>query len=628
MLPVGLKQAKKLTPAPLLVIAVLVAYAPAPWSELVWDDLLIRDYWVPRFGDIASAFNPPADIPRFSYAYYRPLQILSYLLDARLFGTTSSAGPHLMNMLYHLLATLGVWGLARRLLIAHPQRAAGAWVAGALFAVHPIHTESVSWVAGRVDPMAATFLLAGLLLGLHWRDRRAWLALPGSAALFALALLCKESAITGLALLPLALLLAPPAVRSAVPQGATESELAASWRGRTLLASALAMLAWLAVAAGWFGLRQAVGVDAPAWRPAAPAERLDQLVGAAGWYLQKLLLPWPQSAVVSWSLVPGRAVSLAWIGTALAIGALGAWRALRRRDGLALFACGWLAITLSLPVWVAAFAQNNTPIAERYLYLPSIGLAIGAGGAFAWALGRGWRRASVGVAAVLLAACVVASIQRGMVWSNGVTLWTDATRQAPDLHLGWDNLGWVLWGGGDTEAALAAFERALQYPVHDQHEHARTWNAMAGIHLERGNLDAAEREFRRAVALYPALADGWYGLGSVYEARAIASHAAGAVAERDAAADKAAHFYRTAFERFAGHHRARLRLADLLVGQAARLTAEGRAGETAAMNREARQSLDDFFAGVAQDWRPDALQQASLDTGIDADQLRRKLASQ
>ena len=155
--------------------------------------------------------RPPDNIARWSYGYYRPVVILSYLADARVFGTGSPAGPHIFNVTCHLLTTMLVWLLARRVLRQIPDGGGGAVVAATVFAVHPIHTESVSWIAGRSDVLAALFLVTALLLALRWLDRRSAVALLLAPVFFLLALLSKEIAIVGLALLPLLIIFSGPA---------------------------------------------------------------------------------------------------------------------------------------------------------------------------------------------------------------------------------------------------------------------------------------------------------------------------------------------------------------------------------------------------------------------------------
>jgi hypothetical protein len=188
-----------------LLLAVGV-YAPAPWGELVWDDPLVFDRQLAAFKSIGDVFFPPENIFQWSNDYYRPVVILSYMLDLRLYGDAYVAGLHSSNVLYHVITTFFVWLLACRLLQHLPNSSVGAMLAAAIFAVHPIHTESVSWITGRSDVLATLFLVPSVTLALLWRDTGAKWALALGGVLYMLALLSKEVAVAALIMIPAALL--------------------------------------------------------------------------------------------------------------------------------------------------------------------------------------------------------------------------------------------------------------------------------------------------------------------------------------------------------------------------------------------------------------------------------------
>ena len=191
------------------ILLAIIVYLPALWGDLVWDDVVIFERQLVAINGIRDVLFPPEGIWGWTYVYYRPVVALSYLLDVGLFGRGSAAGPHLSNVFYHVIATFFVWVLAKRLFLRLPNGAAGAIVAASIFAVHPIHTESVNWIAGRGDVLVTMFLLPSITLVLVWRDRRENWALILAAVLFLLALLSKELAVAALILVPATLLLVP-----------------------------------------------------------------------------------------------------------------------------------------------------------------------------------------------------------------------------------------------------------------------------------------------------------------------------------------------------------------------------------------------------------------------------------
>lgn len=624
-LPAGDKKVMKRIlkgPAPalaaLLALLVVVAYAPAFRAEPVWDDQILVEQQLPRFESLRDVFFPPPDITRWSYAYYRPVVTASYLADRWLFGPDAVAGPHAMNLLYHTLATLLVGALALHVFAGTAQARAAAFAAAVVFALHPIHSESVSWMAGRSDVLATLGVLAALLLALRWRDGGQWLALAASPLCLGVGLLAKESAITALALLPLAWFTVPAAAGQAAPH-----------RRRL----ALACLAWAGAAAGYLALRSAAGsgsataVDLPA------IGQLGRMLQGAAWYALKLVQPWPQSAIVTWEMTPGGAFAALILALVVALTAAGALRFVTRGAGTLLLATGWLWATLTLPLWVAALAATNTPLAERYLYLPSVSIALLAGAVFGAARGGGPAHAARGavaalhvVAALLCAAMLAATVQRGLVWQNALALWSDAAARAPGEGLVWENLGLSRWRAGDETGALAAFERALDAEGYDARGRARAENAIGAILRGRGAGEEAVAHFRRAVALNPAYAEAWYGLGAVYEGRAgTLASGAGGDAARDAAMELAIHYYRTALQRYPGYHPARLKLAATLAAEARRHAQDARPEAAGTRRAEARALLDPLIRALDADPRPDARAVLAGQVGVDIDQLQQEL---
>jgi Tfp pilus assembly protein PilF len=607
MLPAGIEQAKKLTLAPLLVIALLVAYAPAPWSELVWDDQLLVQQQLPRFQSLREVFFPPADISGWTYTYYRPLVTLSYLLDHALFGSNFAIGAHLTNLLLHLLATLGVWRLGQRVFRASPHEATAALSAALLFTLHPIHTESVNWIAGRSDVLATALLLPALLLALRWRDGGSIAAAALSTVGLAGALLAKEAALTGLALLPMLWLL--------VPSG---SRAPARYRG------ALILVAWLVTAAGYFWMRAtAVGplqttVDLHAF------DALRDATPAAAWYMGKLLYPWPQSAVVSVAMLPGFGVSAIALALALTATGYAAWGWLRRGSGTLLVVAGWFWITISLPLWVIAINATTTPIAERYLYLPSVSLALGAGLLVGALLRTGWRRGTATIGVLVAAALLVTTLHRGQVWRDSRALWADTVSHAPEQGMAWLNLGLSYKRLGQDDAALDAFQHAVAIKGYDSRGRSRALAGAGQILAQRGELDDAAENFRTAIALQPGNAEAWYGLGTVSETRAAQLNTAATPAGADHM-EQAIHYYRTATQRQPGYYPARLKLAAVLNAQARRVAAQGRDREAAALRLQAREAWDGLLKRFSPGIADAAVEQLATEVGVDLQQLRRDL---
>jgi tetratricopeptide (TPR) repeat protein len=517
------------------VLAGALAYAIAPWAELVWDDQMVVRQQLSSIRSFDDVLQPPAGISKWSYAYYRPMVVLSYLLDARLFGAGASAGPHTANVLYHLIATFMVWALANRLLRHRPNGNFGALAAATLFALHPIHTESVSWVTGRSDLLATMFLVPAMFTALYWRDQPSVTALLASAVLFLLALLSKEVAIAGLLILPLLWLArAPQLVRATGSHHAR----AAARRVRADWFPALAVATgWLA--AGWcYWSLRAAGNTPAVEVPDTLTKLLLPPVRAAAWYVQKLILPWPQSSFVPWEMIPTFAFAAAVLLSALVLLAwsLIHWR--RSGDG-ALFAGLWwigIAIAPSLSTTLPGLAE--TPVAERYLYLPSVGLALALGAILSGPVAAKRIRLATAAVSVLAVAYLALTWQRGYVWLDDLRLWTDVTSKVTGYGLPWVELGRAHDARDDKDAALAAFLKARS--LKNSPETSAVANFNVGLlYAQRGDLRNAGEYFAAAVAADPAYPRGHYGLGRVIYERTLRAGARPA-AERLARLQEAA----------------------------------------------------------------------------------------
>jgi hypothetical protein len=367
-----------------------------------------------------------------------------------------------------------VWFLAAELLA--PGAALGAAL---LFAVHPVHVEAVANVVGRSECMAAFFLLAALLA--HRRAR--WTA----PLLFALALASKESAAVFLGIVVLHdLLLAGPASEA--------------FRRRRGLYASYGVVA-VAYGATLFALFRAAPILAPAtiFTGASTADRLFTVATLVPEYLRLLLVPVQLSAdylpavIELETRVTFGVVSGVLLAAALAAAIFRSWR---RAPELA-FSLAWVPVTLA-PVSNVLFV-TGVVLAERTLYLPSVGAVLAAG----WALERyGARvpRASVAVLAVVLVAFAARSWTRTVVWHDSRTLQLTLLRDHPESY----RAHWAM---------ARAFEK-MGKPVEAEQEYtnarvifprdAEVWRESAEQRLEVQDWDGATKLLLGSLAIRPA----------------------------------------------------------------------------------------------------------------------------
>ncbi len=409
-----------------------VAFANALQGALVWDDALLIErnqalsswvalgqaWWQPFW---SSASDSDSMREMTGVAYYRPL--VHVLLFAVHVISGSSPWPfHLLTVAGHVLASVLVAGVALRLF--------GDWraglVAGALFATHPIHSESVAWVSGLSDVYMTVFALWAVLVAVD-RVRWSWARAAAVCGVIIAACLTKEpGAVAGLVVL-------------------ISAWRSVDWRQRV---SAVAVAALVVV-----GLRSVAlsGVNVPVNH----AE-----LGVSGWVLQGFALL--GQAVVSmiapvqlnaYHLMAKVDESLwpAVVGGVMAFGALvaackWAWPTVFRLPVVLLFAS-------LLPAMIVPRLGPNA-FAERYLYLPSVGLTLIIGGAMVGLEKRARLAAMIAVAlAVIFGAR--ATIERNRVWASDLTLFTDIARQSPECPILTENLSQAYLEAGRPRDALA-----------------------------------------------------------------------------------------------------------------------------------------------------------------------------
>lgn len=490
------------------------------------------------FDDLPSIVKNPAAhdwrnfvLSRTGYAQ-RPNRYVAYLTFALncAWGGLDPAGYHAVNVAIHLASALLVYALV--VLLFRTPRARGSalaaqapalgFLAGALFAVHPLQTQAVTYVVQRLASLATLFGLATVVGYLRWRLRgeaaqpprggRGWgyAAALGAAVL---AMRTKEIAFTVPLLLAAvelwfldgprlrrALYVAPflatmaivPAtvVRIGEPLGVALADASTVTRVQTGLSRLEYFRAELTVIARYLGLLllpvgQNVDPDVP-----VPDSWLAPSVVGAGALLAALGLA---VAVCLWRTSTRAARPL---DPALRVAAFG---------GL------WFFVTLSVE---STFIPIVDLMYEHRVYLPSAGFALVA----AVAAGLVARRLAprrpaavvVGAALALAAALVPATYLRNEVWASELALWSDAARKSPHKARPLNNLGAALTDAGRLDEAAATLGEVIR--AHP--EHAEAYYNLGRIRLATGDFAQAGALFRKALALREGYAEAYANLGA------------------------------------------------------------------------------------------------------------------
>jgi hypothetical protein len=338
---------------------------------------------------------------------WRPFCTLTYMLDALV--AFHPAVFKAQSILWHIGAAWLVMALARRLL-PEPQRRF-ALVAGLVFALHPVTTETVDNASFREDSLVTFWTLAVLLLALGGRR---WLALGA----FVLGLLSKESAVVAPALLALIRLTRPAAERPSLRAVVRE-----------FVPFAVVAAAYLAVR---FGPMNTVGQYA-LYPGGSLAGTLLGMPAVWAHYLRLLVWPWPLCADYTGYFAFGRVpVAALAVGSGVVLAYVAAIIVLARRGHtLVALGLGWFALALGP---VSNFIPVPIPAAERFLYQPLVGIALAASAvaALLWERAPPDRRRPLMLAgvAVLVVFAVLIHVRHG-AWRDDATLWVDTVAVNP-----------------------------------------------------------------------------------------------------------------------------------------------------------------------------------------------------
>ena len=447
-----------------VALAAALGYGNSLQNGFVLDDggVIVRNPLVTSPGTAWRAFGSPYWPEAVGGGQYRPLGIVAFALDWFVSGGDAT-WFHAVNVAWHVGVTVAVWLLAAELLAPM-----AALVAALLFAVHPVHVEAVANVVGRLESMAAVFVLLALLAHRrgHWP----------SVVWFAAGLLSKEVAIVFVGLAAAHDLLVAGDARAAFRS-----------RKRLYLAYGAVIVAFAGVIAVVFHDRAFVST-ARAFNGTSVGERLLTVASVVPHYVRLLVAPVDLSANYEPAVIPlvtGLTVAGA-LGIALTVGyaavVVVAWR---RAPALA-FMLAWIGIALA-PVSNVFFASGIT-LAERTLYLPSVGACLTAG----WmAQHAAVKRPAIvmATAAALALGFAARSWTRTPVWQDDRTYLTTLLEDHPESYYGHFTAGRVLKATRDYDRAAHELTIARRIFARDP----AVYREAAEVAAARGRPDEAAR---------------------------------------------------------------------------------------------------------------------------------------
>lgn len=444
----------------------------------------------------------------FQTGNWHPLTWLSHMLDAEVYGL-NPGGHHLTNLFFHLANTL--------LLFLFLEGVTGArWpsaMVAALFALHPLHVESVAWVAERKDVLSTFFWLATMGAYALYVSAPAVKRYLSVIVLFALGLMVKPMLVT----LPFVLLLL-----DYWPLGRVQFEMAPGGdhaikvKGRRLkpgywllvrekipllgLAAASCLITVLA--------QKGVGTVIPLAIWPLDARIASSLVAYVK-YLVKLF--WPYPMIFFYPLAPVPWWEAVWAGLTLVFLTVFLLYGARRHPYLGV---GWLWYLGTLVPVIGLVQVGGQAMADRYTYVSFIGLFI----MVVWGAAEatsGWRHRqiirSTGAAALILA-CLLSSWGQVGYWRNSETLFIHAININPKNYMAFNHLGMSFANEGKLEGAIVMFKKSIEVDPY----YPYAYNNLGVVYGRLGRLEEAVANYKIAIRLKPSGAVFYRNLAMVY----------------------------------------------------------------------------------------------------------------
>lgn len=476
----------------IIFAAVFVCYANTLNHDFVYDD---RDEMLDN-PIIHSLSNIPQFFTSSTYGYYRPLRTLVWAGDYAIWEE-NPFGYHLTNLFLYVFACWGAYVFLTLLL----DDRASALVASLLFLVHPLHTESIAWISGRGDPLAAGFLFFSIYCIIRWArcgsmdtGRRRWFLILG-LLLFGCSVLSKESGTT----LPVILLVLM----------FLNGQDAAVYRRRMFLA---ALFSGLVVCILTLFRYMILGSLAPSNPPIEGSLLNNAFFALTAFWRYLIMMVFPLRLYADYPLITQLILTPPIIASAI-VGHLAVGVVLValfvKRQYVYFFAVVWVYATY-LPV--SNVIPLNQAFSEKYMFLPSLGLCLICGSL--WGTQHVHRHKAI--LRILICTLVVLyaarTIERNTIWKDEITLWTRTLNDQPYSAIAAYNLACEYDRLNESEQAIQYYRRAISLRQDD----ARQYQNLGNVYLHLNRMPEAIKCYEQALSLGLVTPHVYSSLGAAY----------------------------------------------------------------------------------------------------------------
>ncbi|MBN1384658.1 MAG: tetratricopeptide repeat protein [Elusimicrobia bacterium] len=469
----------------LMVILTFTVYFPAIRGGFVWDDYksFVNNPLVVRPDGLKQIWFSTKNMD------YWPLTYTTFWLERRVWGL-NPAGYHLINVTLHTINAILIWLLLTRLGVRW------AWLAAAIFALHPVNVESVAWITERKNVLSGMFYFLTIFtyLKFDYDKNRRWYII--SIILFILALLSKTSTV----MLPVVLLLCHWWLYNSIRKKDIYEII--PFFGLSVLMSYVTL---------WFAQNRSIrGVEI--WTAGLP-ERII-LAGKNFWfYLGKIFFPYKLTFVYPrWTTEPDMIISYIPVTAVLITGIL-LWRKRQKWAKPLFMGFGYFGVTL-LPVlgFFNVYFMRYSFAADHWQYLANIGiiaLAISGIALFSEKI----KSLSYIAGIPIIITLGILTWKQELIYKNEETLWLDTINKNPGTFMAHNNLGVIYSKRNEHEKAFKEYQKAIELNHNDAETHINLGNFYFDY---QKNYPKALLEYKKAIALKPNDAGMHYNLGLLY----------------------------------------------------------------------------------------------------------------
>ena len=482
---------------PLIILAAILSYLNSLHNEFIWDDedFILKNATVKDWHRWPRVFTENMiQGARKGSNFYRPLQSLTHGVDY-IIWKDNPAGHHATNIIFHILASIAAYLALRKIFSGEI-----SFFTALFFAAHPAQTEAVAYVSGRSDPMAAFFVLLAII----FFERNVLL----SCLAFILALMSKESALIGPFLLMLYLLFKNKGIKPYI---------------KRMLPLVLIMVIYAAFRLTVLNFSNTIGGNLPQPFYYVPLYiRFCTFLKTLPVYFGILLWPFGLHMERQMSLARSIFEPQVFSGLLILVSVFFIAYKMRRFNAVMLFSACWFFIALFpnsnlIPI--------NALIYEHWLYLPSLGFFI----TIAWLIAeilrfaqddpfirkktpRGVKYISVLTAIVIVLFYIWRTNERNKEWRDHISFYESAIKYAPDSGRLHNNLAMAYADKGRIEDAIMEYKKAVALGDYYPQTHFN----LSNIYLAKGDYENAVKELKRSIEIDPDFLYSHEGLAVLY----------------------------------------------------------------------------------------------------------------